>query len=238
MDLNTRAWTWLSGSLGSKVANFGTPNIPAASNQPGGRMSHAMAMDTRTDILYLFGGSGLTASKAGYLNDLWQWDPATGFWTFIGGGTLPEQPGVYGQKLIASSLNEPGARGIHKVVLDSDGGALYLFGGTARDGAGTYVGGLFSEFIRAHFPTLLGNLGHTNDLWSWSIQTRRWTWINGSNLISDTGAYGQLGVASPANSPPCRDRHSMTFNPTNGMIYMFGGYSLTASKSSLGSCLS
>lgn len=69
-------WTWVGGSgLGGQQGTYGTPGTPAASNVAGARMNATTWTDTHGN-LWLFGGYGIdSAGAAGYLNDLWDYQP-------------------------------------------------------------------------------------------------------------------------------------------------------------------
>ncbi len=49
-----------------------------------------------------------------------------------------------------------------------------------------------------------------------------WTWVSGSNLIDQTGAYGTKGVAASTNMPGAR-RWAVSWIDAGGNIWLFGG---------------
>lgn len=69
-------WTWVGGSnTGGQVGVFGTQGSPASSNVAGARMGAVSWIDA-DGHLWLFGGIGIgSSSGAGYLNDLWEYQP-------------------------------------------------------------------------------------------------------------------------------------------------------------------
>ena len=76
-----------------------------------------------------------STGTAGWLNDLWKFDPSTGTngeWTWMGGSTSVGsgggQLGVYGTLGIAASTNIPGGRFGAVSWIDASGN-LWLFGG-------------------------------------------------------------------------------------------------------------
>ncbi|PBQ33883.1 hypothetical protein CNR22_19535 [Sphingobacteriaceae bacterium] len=73
-NLNTGEWIWTKGSaILNQLANYGTQNVAAFTNNPGARSIHAGWIDSQND-LYFFGGYGYTSSgSAGDLNDLWKY---------------------------------------------------------------------------------------------------------------------------------------------------------------------
>jgi hypothetical protein len=74
--------------------------MPAAGNIPGAR-SGAVSWTDKTGNLWLYGGDGLDAAGTqGTLNDLWEFSPSTGEWTWMASNSLI--PGLYeGQPGIA-----------------------------------------------------------------------------------------------------------------------------------------
>src|SRR5205085_7991268 len=56
-NTTTNQWTWMKGSnLVDQNGIYGTLNVPAAANNPGGRDGHAMWADN-TGNIWVFGGS-------------------------------------------------------------------------------------------------------------------------------------------------------------------------------------
>lgn len=147
-DPATLEWTWISGSDTVNASGaYGTLGAAAAANVPGAR-SEAVAWIDSNGVLWLFGGYGKdSVGNVGYLNDLWEYDPAAGQWTWVSGGNTINKPGTYGTKGTASSANIPGSRASAISWADS-GGKLWLFGGDGLDSAGTS--------------------GYLNDLWQFT----------------------------------------------------------------------
>src|ERR1035437_6906879 len=85
---STNEWAWIGGS--STVGQsgvYGTLGTPAAGNIPGGRESDSSWTDS-SGHLWLFGGSGRDANGSwGYLNDLWEFNPSTTQWAWMGGSS-------------------------------------------------------------------------------------------------------------------------------------------------------
>jgi N-acetylneuraminic acid mutarotase len=82
-DPGTGQWAWYGGSKTmpsagkSPAGNYGTINVTAASNTPGGR-DGASAWVGLDGNLWLFGGDGADMnSVVGALNDLWSFEPPT-----------------------------------------------------------------------------------------------------------------------------------------------------------------
>jgi len=144
-------WTWMGGGNlvstnygGGQSGVYGTLGIPASTDIPGGR-EYAVSWIDASGNLWLFGGYGNDSTgTAGYVNDLWAFDPslgANGEWTWMGGSsTVPAQnhgqPGVYGTLGTLSSTNIPGGREYAVSWIDASGN-LWLFGGDGFDSTGT-----------------------------------------------------------------------------------------------------
>jgi N-acetylneuraminic acid mutarotase len=226
-------WTWVGGN--NYVNNpsaapgvYGTLGTPAAGNIPGARDSAATWTDSSGNF-WLFGGKGTDAKgNFGYLNDLWEFQPSTQEWTWIGGSsTLPAscagsttvacgQPGVYGTLGSAAAANVPGGRNAASYWTDSSGN-FWLFGG----------GGFDAE----------QNPGGLNDLWEFNPTTKEWAWMGGSSTLpascagstttvcGQPGVYGTLGSAAAANIPSSRICAANWIDKTR-KLWMYGGQGL------------
>ncbi|MGD0733112.1 MAG: kelch repeat-containing protein [Terracidiphilus sp.] len=73
----TGQWAWMGGSNDSSLPGvYGTLNQAAAENVPGGRLG-AVSWTNSDGKLWLFGGAGFDSNGTfGFLNDLWEYDPA------------------------------------------------------------------------------------------------------------------------------------------------------------------
>lgn len=164
---------------------------------PGGRYEAV----TRTDpsgSVWLLGGTGYdSAGNIGSLNDLWKY--SQGQWTWVSGSNTVGQRGTYGTLGTPSPSNVPGAR-IEAVSWSDSAGNLWLFGGFGLDSAGSN--------------------GMLNDLWKYSAG--QWTWISGSNLVNQSGAYGTQGVPAPGNAPGAR-YSAVSWTDSSGNLWLFGG---------------
>ncbi|HVN18310.1 MAG TPA: kelch repeat-containing protein [Dongiaceae bacterium] len=58
----------------------------------------------------------------------------------------------------------------------------------------------------------------------------QWTWINGSNLVNQTGNYGLQGVSSASNIPPPRGL-AYTWTDSSGPFWLFGGLTAPTQQS-------
>ena len=207
------AWTWKGGSdLVAPSGVYGTRGVPAATNVPGGRNWNASWKDPSGNF-WIFGGQGYdSAHSASVLNDLWQYNPSTGIWTWMSGATTINANGVYGTQGVPNVANVPGAREFMASWTDA-AGDLLLFGGYGFDSA--------------------GNVGYLNDLWRYSRTTDQWTWLGGLNTVNGGGIYGALGVEAAGNRPGARFG-AVSWADSTGNMWMFGGYGIDAGGVLLG----
>ncbi len=196
-------WIWVSGSnLPNQPAVYGTLGTPAAGNVPGWRTDGVSWTDTNGN-LWLFGGSGTGSTFAGLLNDLWEFNPTTNEWAWMGGSNIADQLGHYGVKGKAAATNMPGARDAASAWTDSNGN-FWLFGGNGYDG--------------------VGGEGALNDLWEFNLSTKEWTFVAGGIASSQTGdnsVYGTLGVFAAQNTPGGRGG-AASWADNNGHFWIFG----------------
>jgi len=125
----------------------------------------------------------------------------TDVWTWEGGSNQTNNSGSYGSLGVPAFTNLPPSRG-SAVSWNDTAGNLWLFGGTAGE-----------------------TVGYFNDLWEYSAG--EWTWMSGSNLESQAGSYGTLGVAAPSNAPQARGR-SAHWTDAAGDFWLFGGHGYIA----------
>ncbi len=203
-------WKWVSGSSSlSQDGEYGTEGTAAAGNVPGARETAVSWIDSSGNF-WIFGGEGFdsvgTNGGEAYLNDLWKY--SGGEWTWMSGSETASQSGTnggigtfgtYGTLGSAAASNVPGAR-FGAASWTDQSGNLWLFGGYGFDSAGSF--------------------GYLNDLWKYSAG--EWTWMGGSNLISQTGTYGTLGTAASTNIPGARSG-AFSWTDKAGNFWLFGG---------------
>jgi N-acetylneuraminic acid mutarotase len=221
---STNEWAWMGGNsvVGINGANpgvYGTLGAPAPGNIPGGR-SGALSWTDQSGNSWLFGGSGADANGVGGgLNDLWEFNPSTREWTWIGGnstvGTNGGWPGVYGTLGTPAAANIPGSRS-GAVSWTDPSGNLWLFGGSGDDANGT--------------GTAL------NDLWKFNPSTNQWAWMGGGTTTAgcttgglglvtcagQPGVYGVLGTPAAGNVPGGRTE-AVSWTDGSGNLWLFGG---------------
>lgn len=205
-DPTTNQWTWMSGSNaagtnGGQAGTYGTLNVPAAANNPGGRKS-AVSWTDRNGKLWLFGGTGFDSTGGkGDLNDLWEFDPSISRWSWMSGSNVVGAQAQYTGFRSFNAANAPGARTY--AVAWTASGNLWLFGGAAH-----YSGGQ----------------GPLNDTWQFDPSLRQWAWMSGSTTIGNNpGVYGTLGTPGAENVPGGREV-AIGWSDVNGDLWLFGGY--------------
>jgi N-acetylneuraminic acid mutarotase len=190
------------GSLGLPGV-YGTLGNAADTNVPGSRRRPVSWTDKRGNF-WLFGGFGFDSTgHCAELNDLWEFNPSTLKWTWMGGSSAPPyfEAGVYGTRGKFAPENIPGSRDSGVGWTDKNGN-LWLFGGVGFDSNGNY--------------------GYFNDLWEFDISTRQWAWVAGSNVLNQIGAYGLMHVPHTGNTPGGR-WGAVSWTDRSGNLWLFGG---------------
>jgi hypothetical protein len=162
----TSEWTWVSGVdpnsydfgpfASGAPAVYGRQGIAARGNTPGAREDSTSWTD-KDGHLWLFGGNGVDATSTfdGLLGDLWEFDPSTRLWAWMGGDSTAvlldnglSQPGIYGHFRVPAAANMPGGRLLANSWTDNEG-HFWLFGGYGADSTG------YED--------------HLNDLWEYTL---------------------------------------------------------------------
>ena len=212
----THQWAWMAGSkLVNQRGYFSNFGVFHSGNTPGARDRGASFLDSSGN-LWLFGGQGYdAASTDGYLSDLWEFNPSTRLWAWMGGSHYANQFGSYGTQGVASANNHPGGRTDLNGWVDKAGN-FWLFGGQGN-----------AEW---------GGSTSLNDLWEFSPSTLEWTWVSGYfgpgtavglYQIGQPGAYGTLGVPEPGNTPGSR-WSAAAWTDKNGNFWLYGGQGFDA----------
>jgi len=186
-------WTWVDGSsTGVQPVLSGAKGVPSSANDPGSR--ELAASTVMNGMLWLFGGTGTVSTGMVPMNDLWQYNPQTGQWTWVSGGS----PVAYGTRGVPSVNNAPPARSGAMMWGDPDGN-IWVFGGEANGG------------------------GFYNDLWKFNSVTGEWTWVSGSSVVNQPGAYGAQGVSDLNNTPGARSGGAIVEGPFPRSFVLYGG---------------
>ena len=218
-------WAWMGGNSALPTGGgagwpgvYGTLGKPDAANHPGGRET-AVGWVDKSGNLWLFGGNGFVQVGStitnGFLNDLWEFDPSTNEWTWMGGsdafplscfssGSNCGQPGVYGALGTFAAANTPGSRASLTSSVDHQGN-FWLFGGIGSDSTNA--------------------VGFLNDAWKFDLSRHEWAWLGGSNTVGKSGGqpglYGTLGTEAAGNAPGGRDS-AVGWGDLAGNLWMWG----------------
>ncbi|MBP9742062.1 MAG: hypothetical protein KBD37_01750 [Burkholderiales bacterium] len=210
-DLSTKEWTWIWGSNGvNSTVSYGTKGSPGGN--PGARHRMGGWID-KFGRLWILGGDtydASTASTSNDRNDLWQYDPSSGMWTWMSGSNYTYQVGTYGTKGVPSTKNTPGAKRWSVSWMDKDDN-LWSFGGEG-------------EYSTTY--------GCWNDLWRYNYNTNEWTWISGASTMSQSGIYGTKGVPGENNVPGAR-REAVGWIDSSNNLWLFGGLSSSYNTTSM-----
>lgn len=153
----TGQWTWVSGGGATGLANqngvYGTQLVGATTNIPGSRWSPAAWPDANGNI-WLFGGWGYASTLAqstGFLNDVWEYHPSTGIWTWWKGSTNVNQNGSYPTQFSPSinvpfTQNTPGGRRGMAFWQEDTLDFVWMFGGQGYDSTSSTGNGYLNDF--------------------------------------------------------------------------------------------
>jgi uncharacterized delta-60 repeat protein len=159
-DVASNQWTWMAGDTALyRPSSYGILGVPSPTNMPGARLGSAAWRDISGNNLWLFGGIG--NSTGGDLNDLWKYNIATNLWTWEAGSQTGNVPGIYGQRGVASPINQPGGREGSAVTWTDADGNLLLFGGFGRANIQSYLNDLWQFTLATGLPlsTEFGSAG-------------------------------------------------------------------------------
>lgn len=194
-DPTANNWTWLKGGNTTNQSGiYGVKGVSDPNNTPGSRYdSFSWELNGQ---LYLMGGTIFDAiGVKGYGNDLWKYNPVTNNWIWLKGSSFADPPDNFGTKGISNSNNTPGGRrGSATWVFNNK---LYLMGGEQL-------------------------YGSYNDLWEFDTETNNWTWLKGSNIPTQIGNYGTIGISSASNTPGSRLFPGSAYL-YNFKLYLMGG---------------
>ncbi len=114
--------------------------------QHAARTVAAFKLDRQHGNLWLFGG--LQGYDHSQRNDMWELQPSSNLWTWMGGASSEGQSGNYGTLRVLSGNSVPGGRQGATSWTGKDG-TLWLFGGDGYDANGLN--------------------GYLNDLWAFTL---------------------------------------------------------------------
>jgi hypothetical protein len=194
-------WTWVGGpQTANNAGTYGTEGSPAPGNAPGARSGAATWVDTSGN-LWLFGGSGNgnvagTGDQGvqGDLDDLWEFNPRSGLWTWVGGSQSPSMG-------FPTSSNTMPTERVDAASWVDGAGNFWLFGGQ----------------VLVSFTGLA-----LNDLWKYDPLANQWTLVNGTANNAVGGDFGIEGTAAASNIPPGRSQ-AASWTDRSGNLWLFGG---------------
>ncbi len=203
-------WTWMYGSnaiVPSGHAEYGTLNVPSASNRPTPR-ENSITWTDKNGNLWLIGGNSLV--------DVWMFNMSIKQWVWKGGLNYPNVIPDFGIKGVAAPGNHPGSGEFYGGWIDNNG-IVYFFHGWNNYA----IGGLWN-----------GPLSAT--LWKYDPASNLFTWVSGTNLGNNNqGMYGTKCIPSSTNYPSSRFMNSMGEKDDCGNFWMFGGMTLNNSTDPL-----
>jgi hypothetical protein len=228
-NIGTGQWTWLgptNSTVGQNNGVYGTQGTAAATNAPGGRQQAKLWVDSSGNV-WLFGGLGLdsagtrnpgalsglatgtTTPDGALLNDLWEYNAGTSQWTWISGGELADQNGVYGTAQVAAASNVPGSRWGSVGFIDALNN-IWLVSGWGYGSA------------------TAKSTGYLNDVWQYVQSTGQWIWWKGSSDVNQPGSFPtdippSWGVPYVKNTPGGRFGAASWKQDLSFYFWVFGG---------------
>jgi hypothetical protein len=186
---------------------------PSAGNIPGGRAGATGWIDS-SGSLWFFGGNGFDANgHFGDPNDLWEFNPSTNKWTWMGGSNVIAPCADYycSPSSIQGTLGTPAAGNIPR-------GRDHASGWTDSKGNFWLYGGGGSEVANSV------NVSATDDLWEFNPSANEWAWMGNSGDQSKLppSVYGTQGTPAPGNGPGWRYGAS-SWPDRSGNLWLFGG---------------
>ena len=201
-DIPSGMWTWMNGvNTLNYTGNYGTLGVQAPTNQPPARFSYTRWQDGN-DNFYLFAGGG----GSSMYNDVWRYSTAANQWTWIAGSNFTNDPGSYPPtKCTFYNNHRPPSRIENQTAQFTTGcaRAYYTFGGFSTGAGDAY-----------------------NDLWLFEVDSFRWSWVSGTNIVNDPGVYGTMGLPAPTNMPPARGGQGQWVD-NNYNLWIFGGLAIS-----------
>jgi N-acetylneuraminic acid mutarotase len=230
-NIASNSWTWISGSnVQNQLGNYGSQNIPAPTNLPGGRFASGTWVDPVGNF-WVFGGSGYASGTfPGRLNDLWKYSPTTNEWSWEHGFNVFNMNGIYGSITVPAPFTTPGAR-YYNTWWKQNNGTFWLFGGLGfgAQGGGTNNLNDLWKFTTSCGPNnitpssaLVTCEGNSISITAISSATGTITWYNSSTATTSIGS-GSVFITPTLTTPgsqtyytyyaeasPCPDRTAIT----------------------------
>lgn len=249
-NVTTNEWTWIDGGpmTPTRIKNYGTKGVPAASNFPGIRWECKSNWVVNNDLLFY---SGYTSP-----NDLWSYSISNNIWTWVAGDSNVTTS-VFGTQGAPSASNIPPSGWTYTKWKYKD--KLYMTAGAF--GASTWSFDLNSKLFTwengsntsstnpgipppanclhtpGYYPSsryenhtiqsdkcnrsywTFGGFGN-NDLWLYHMDSNYW--IRVSNYPNLKGSWGSKGIPNPNNYPKEKAGFGI-WNDAYGNLYLFSG---------------
>jgi hypothetical protein len=228
-NIGSGQWTWMgptNSNVGQNNGAYGTQGTASAANAPGGRQQAQLWVDSSGNV-WLFGGlgldsagtrnpgalsglaSGTTTPDGALLNDLWEYNAGTGQWTWISGGNVADQFGVYGTAQVPAAANIPGSRWGSTGFIDALNN-IWLISGWGYGSANAQ------------------STGYLNDVWQYVQSTGQWIWWKGSTDVNQPGFFPtnlspSWGVPYVKNTPGGRFGAASWKQDALFYFWVFGG---------------
>ena len=205
-----------SSTIAGATGIYGSIGVAAPGNVPSGRQYAAGWTDGNGNFRMLGGVSD------SFLNDLWEFNPSSKEWTWIGGsstvGANGGQPGVYGSLGVAAAGNAPGGR-YSSIDWTDRTGNLWLFGGGGFDSGGGY--GELNDLWEYQLPTTTPTVTVTPS--STSITTMQGLTVTvavsaGSDNLTPTGSVILTGTGGFSTNSTALSSGSATINIPAGLL--------------------
>lgn len=202
-NMKTRLWTWHGGGINSNYYHsYGIKGLTSSANWPPNTfepVSHWI----KDNKCYL-----TSVAHGNIAYQIWEYNIASGKWTWLNGDTISRLDGNYSNKHCADSANfYPAVRSRFSTVINNKCNSLFWF----------YGGFRYTTTISTSDTTF-------SDLWTYNPFTNHWIWVyGGKNDSTSVFTYGQKGVSSLNNKPPPRVYPAMWTDRLN-RLYVYGGW--------------
>ncbi len=191
--------------------------------RPAARFYHAMAYDSESDRVVLFGGTVVTdPPQAEVSDDTWAYDVNTDTWTNM------------------DPVSRPSPRFYHAMAYDSESDRVVLFGGFTA--TGTFSDETWTYDLNTNTWTdvnpAVGPSGRANQGMAYDAESDRVVLFGGStgipggyagDLSDDTWTYdlntNTWTDVNPAVGPSARIGHVMAYDTESDRVVLFGGSS-------------
>jgi len=194
--------------------NGGADVTIARPNAPQARAGFAMAYDSESDRVVLFGGElGRAWGPAG--SDTWSYNPTTNRWTQM-------SPSI-----------GPRGRGGHDMVYDTESDRIILFGGTDQSGEGDGAAWAYDFNTDTWTEQAPGPPARHGLRMAYDTESDRVILFGGrpaqqgGSLFNDTWAYDfntdSWTEMKPSISPSARTHHYMTYDAESDRVIVWAG---------------